>query len=119
MQGLIANSTVRLITDELARLSQEAERAERAAERWQESAARLDAQRVEHRAEDDKAAAAVTAAEAQAERVRAEVAAPLIVQAGRMAPLTSPPSRARRQRVLASRRWGGSVGASLAPSITS
>lgn len=44
-------------------------------------ATRRDAQRAVHRAEDDEDAAEVTAAEAQAEPVRAQVAAPLIVQA--------------------------------------
>lgn len=48
---------------------------------WEQTAARLDAQRAVHRAEDDEDTAALRTAEAEAERVRAEVSGPLIVQA--------------------------------------
>ena len=54
VRGLTADGPVRLVTDELARLDREAERAERAAERWAQIAARFDAQRATHRAEDDE-----------------------------------------------------------------
>lgn len=72
---------MRLVTEELAHLDREVERAERAAERWEQIAARLDAQRAAHRAEDDESTAALRKAEAAAERIRAEVARPLTAQA--------------------------------------
>ncbi len=81
VQGLVADGPVRLITDELARLTTEAERAEQAAERWEQIANRLDAQRAAHRAEDGEQADILHRAEAEAERVRAEVTQPHIVQA--------------------------------------
>ncbi len=81
VRGLISDGPVRLVTDELTRLDQEAERAQRQAERWEQIAARLDAQRVTHRAEDDEAATVLRKAEGEAEQVRAEVAGPLTVQA--------------------------------------
>lgn len=81
VHGLIADGPVRLVTDELARLDHETERAQRQAERWEQIAARLDAQRATHRAEDDESAAVLRKAEDAAEQVRAEVARPLAVQA--------------------------------------
>ncbi|EFG48441.1 hypothetical protein HMPREF0183_0257, partial [Brevibacterium mcbrellneri ATCC 49030] len=81
VQGLVADGPVRLVTDELARLDQKVERAERRAQRWEQTAARLDAQRSVHRAEDEEQAAALRRAEAEAEQIRAEVARPLTVQA--------------------------------------
>ena len=81
VRGLIADGPVRLVTDELARLDQEAERAERQAERWEQAAARLDAQRAEHQAEDDQNTAALRETEATAEQVRTEVIGPLTAQA--------------------------------------
>ncbi|WP_448232361.1 MobF family relaxase [Microbacterium lacticum] len=83
VRGLIADGPVKLITDELARLDQEAERAQRQAERWEQVAARLDAQRDAHRAEDEQNNAAIHAAEDAAERVRVEVTWPLVQQAER------------------------------------
>ncbi|WFP16593.1 MobF family relaxase [Citricoccus muralis] len=81
VRGLVADGPVRLVTEELARLDHEAERAQRQAERWEQIAARLDAQRATHRAEDDESAAVLHAAEEAARQVRAEVAGPLIVRA--------------------------------------
>ncbi|MFT3862361.1 MobF family relaxase [Micropruina sp.] len=81
VRGLVADGPVRLVTDELARLDQEAERAERQAKRWEQTANRLDNQRATHRAEDDENTDVLRAAEAEAERVRVEVTAPLTVQA--------------------------------------
>ena len=81
VQGLVADGPVRLVTDELARLTTEAERAERAAKRWEQTAARLDAQRAAHRAEDNEQADLLHQAENEAERVRAEVTLPLTVRA--------------------------------------
>lgn len=67
VRGLVSDGPVRLVTDELARLDQEAERAQQAADRWETIAARFDAQRDAHRAEDEEDTAAVRAAEDAAE----------------------------------------------------
>ena len=81
VRGLIADGPVQLVTEELARLDHETERAERAAERWEQIAARFDAPRATHQAEDDESAAVLCKAEDAAEQVRAEVTGPLTVQA--------------------------------------
>ncbi len=81
VRGLIADGPVRLVTEELARLDHETERAEQAAERWEQIAARLDAQRAAHRIEDDESAAVLRKAEEAAAQVRTEVTGPLTVQA--------------------------------------
>ncbi|MGP5307063.1 MobF family relaxase [Brachybacterium alimentarium] len=81
IRGLTADGPVRLVTDELARLDHETERAQRAADRWEQIAARLDAQRATHRAEDDEHTTVLRNAEEAAEQIRAEVAGPLTVQA--------------------------------------
>ncbi|SBN43680.1 TrwC relaxase [Propionibacterium freudenreichii] len=81
VRGLVNDGPVRLVTEELARLDHEAERAQRTAARWEQIAARLDAQRSTHRAEDDESAAVLRKAEEVAEQVRAEAARPLTVQA--------------------------------------
>lgn len=81
VRGLTADGPVRVVTEELARLDREAERAERAAARWEQIAARLDAQRATHRAEDDESVAVLRKAEEAAEQVRAEVTHPLTAQA--------------------------------------
>lgn len=72
---------MRLVTEELARLDHETERAERAAERWEQITARFDAQHATHQAEDKDSAAVLRRAEDAAEQVRAEVTGPLTVQA--------------------------------------
>lgn len=81
VRGLVADGPVKLVTEELARLDQEAERAQRQAERWEQIAARLDTQRAAHRAEDDESTVALHKAEDEAARVRTEVAGPLAAQA--------------------------------------
>ncbi|MCT3012274.1 TrwC relaxase, partial [Propionibacterium freudenreichii] len=81
VRGLVADGPVKLVTEELARLDQEAERARRQAERWEQIATRLDAQRDTHRAEDEQDTAAIQAAKDAAEQVRAEVTGPLVEQA--------------------------------------
>ena len=81
VQGLVTDGPVRLVTEELERLTTEAERAERAAERWEQTAARFDAQRAEHKVEDDEHAEVLRRTEDKAARIRAEVAKPLTVQA--------------------------------------
>lgn len=81
VQGLIKDGPVQLVTDELAHLITEAERAERVAERWEQTAARFDAQRTTHKAEDDEHADLLRRAEGEATRIRTQVAEPLIAQA--------------------------------------
>ncbi len=81
VRGLVADGPVRLVSDELARLDKEAERAHRQAERWEEAAARLDAQRAAHRAEDDEDTAVLRRAEDEAVGLRAKVATQLTMQA--------------------------------------
>lgn len=83
VRGLVNDGPVRLVNDELARLDQEAERAQRQAERWEQIAVRLDAQRAAHRAEEDESTAVLHTAEDIAARVRSEVAGPLTKQAER------------------------------------
>src|SRR5699024_3620911 len=81
VQGLIADGPVRLVTDELARLDHEAERAAQAAAWWEQAAPRFDVQRAAHRTEDEDSAGVLRRAEEAAEQVRAEFAGPLAVQA--------------------------------------
>ena len=81
VRGLVANGPVKLVTEELARLDQVAERAKEQADRWEQKAARLDAQRDAHRAEDEQADAVIHAAEDAAEHVRTEVTRPLVQRA--------------------------------------
>ena len=81
VRGLVSDGPVKLVNDELARLDHEADRAQRQAERWEQIAARLDAQHAEHRAEDDDTASVLHTARDEADRVHAEVAGPLTLQA--------------------------------------
>src|SRR5699024_1470399 len=81
VRGLIADGPVRLVTEELAHLDHETERAEQAAERWEQTATRFDAQRATHHAEDEDSAAVLRRAEDTAAQIRTEVAQPLTVQA--------------------------------------
>jgi hypothetical protein len=79
--GLVADGPAKQVADELARLDHEAAQAERRAERWEQTASRLDAQRAAHHAERDQAAAALQGAEERSAQVRAEVAGPAAAQA--------------------------------------
>lgn len=81
VRGFITDGPVRLVTEELARLDHEAKVAERQAERWEQIAAKFDAQRATHRAEDEDSADVLRKSEDTAEQVRTEVAQPLTVQA--------------------------------------
>lgn len=81
VRGIVKNGPIQRVTEELARLNQEADHAQRQAERWARIAARLDTQRATHRAEDDESTAALRKAEDEAARVRTEVAQPLAIQA--------------------------------------
>jgi hypothetical protein len=82
VQGLIKDGPVQLATDELVRLTVEAERAEQAAKRWEQTAARFDAQRAAHRDEDGQSAAVLAKAENDAEYIRAGIIGPLTAQTG-------------------------------------
>lgn len=81
VRGFVTDGPVRLVTEELARLDHEAERALRTAERWEQTAVKFDVQRATHQAEDDETAEVLRQAEAAAEQVRAKVTGPLTVQA--------------------------------------
>jgi hypothetical protein len=72
---------VKLVNTERARLAQRIEHAEREANSWERAAAALARQREEHQAEYTQQEEVVAAADAHAEEIRAEVAAPLIEQA--------------------------------------
>jgi len=79
--GFAADGPVRLVNAERARLTEQIDRAERATAWWKRAAAALSRQSRRQRAEADQQQVMVTAAEANAAQVRAEVAAPLIEQA--------------------------------------
>lgn len=79
--GLAADGPVKLVNAERARLVKEIEHATEQAGKWQQAAAALDEQRREHQAEADKQQTLFTGLEANAERIRTEVAAPLMTQA--------------------------------------
>lgn len=81
VRGLITDGPVQRVSEAIARLLAEAEQAERQAARWTQTAVRFDTQRATHRVENDEATAILRAAKAEAERVRAEVTAPLSAQA--------------------------------------
>lgn len=79
--GLVADGPVRVVNTARARLTEQIERADREAAKWEQAVTALDRQRVEQRAEADEQQEAVAAADARAAEVRAEVATPLIEQA--------------------------------------
>lgn len=79
--GLTADGPVRVVNVERARLTKQIERANREAAKWERAGAALDSQAQEQRAEADAQQAIVVAAEANAQRVRTAVSAPLIEQA--------------------------------------
>ena len=56
VQQVTDDSPVRLVNEAIARLTTEAERASRAAQRWEQIAVKLDVQRTAHRAEDNEQA---------------------------------------------------------------
>ncbi len=79
--GLVADSPARVVTAERARLAEQIEHAEAQAARWQDAATALEHQARQHQAEADQQQTILTTAEETVDRVRAEVAAPLIAQA--------------------------------------
>ena len=116
VRGLIADGPVRLVTEELARLDHETERAEQAAERWEQIAARLDAQRAAHRIEDDESAAVLRKAEEAADRSAPRSPGRSPSRPSRMGPPTSPPSSTRLPPVDGSPALAGSASAKPVPS---
>lgn len=109
VRGIVKNGPIRRVTEELARLDQEAECAEQQAEWWEQTASRLDAQRATHRAENDESTALLLLAEEEATRVRAEVAMPLTEQAERDGTVyltTVEAERAANARLAAVGRFG-------------
>ncbi|WP_157962526.1 hypothetical protein [Homoserinimonas sp. OAct 916] len=83
VRGIIKDGPMQRVGEVLARLDQEAQRAEWQAERWEQTANRFDVQRAMHRAQDDETTAVLRHAEEEAARVRAEVATPLAAEAER------------------------------------
>lgn len=79
--GLVADGPVKLVNAERARLAAQIDRADRQAAHWKHAGMMLSEQREEHQAEADEQQAVLAVAEAQAERMRSEVVAPLMVQA--------------------------------------
>ena len=77
VSGLITDGPVQTVNQAIARLTAEAEQAEQQAARWGQTAQRFDSQRQAHRAEDKHDADVLHAAEEEAAKIRAQVAAPL------------------------------------------
>ena len=78
--GLAADGPVLLVNAKRALLAEQIEHADQQAEKWERAAAALDRQAQEHQAEADEQSSIVAATERTAERVRSEVATPLIQQ---------------------------------------
>ena len=72
---------MKVVNTERVRLTQLIEHADRQAVQWEHAAAKLDHQQREHQTEADKQQAVLASAEATAQRVRAQVAVPIIEQA--------------------------------------
>ncbi len=81
VRGLIADGPVSIVNTEIARLMQEAKRADARAAKWERIAARLDQQRTIHQSEDDEQADVLRRAEEEVSRIQAEVMEPLVRQA--------------------------------------
>lgn len=79
--GLVADGPVKLVNDEIATLAKQAQDAEQRAERWTKIAQHLDAQTARHQAEDAETKAALQAAHEQANRICANVRAPILATA--------------------------------------
>lgn len=81
VRGLVDDGLVKLVSTEIAALTQQAERAERRAALWRRAADALTDLQAAQRDERDQARQVSATAAEQLERVRAEVAAPLTKQA--------------------------------------
>jgi hypothetical protein len=79
--GLTDDGPVRVVNIERARLAEQIEHADQQVARWEHAAAALSHQAQGHRAESDQQQTLVAAAAQDAQRVRAEVLAPLVEQA--------------------------------------
>ncbi len=79
--GLVADGPVKLVTTARARLAQWIEQAEQQAEKWERAIAALDRQSAAHQAEYEQQQQLVATADAHAQKVQAEIAAPLVEQA--------------------------------------
>ncbi|MCX7522730.1 AAA family ATPase [Microbacterium sp. STN6] len=77
VRGLIADGPVKLVNDEIATLTRQAQDAEQRTERWMQIARHLDVQTHRHQAEDAETVAVLEATREQAEQIRASVRAPL------------------------------------------
>lgn len=81
VRGLIADGPVKLVNDEIAALTRQAQDAEQRAERWTKIAQHLDVQTQRHQAEEAETVAVLKAAREQAEQIRASVRAPVFAAA--------------------------------------
>ncbi|MET4705162.1 MobF family relaxase [Frigoribacterium sp. UYMn621] len=79
--GLVPDGPVRFVNAERARLTEQLERADREAARWERAAVALHSQQHTHQAEENEHDVLVASAEAHSARVLLGVAAPLIEQA--------------------------------------
>ncbi|AWY96569.1 Hypothetical protein CB129slpB_1891 [Propionibacterium freudenreichii] len=81
MSGLTDDGPVQEVNAERARLSKQIEKAERLAARWEQAAAAFTDLAKRHKAEEDEQTTILATVENEAQRVRAEVFGPLVVQA--------------------------------------
>ncbi len=81
VSGLTDDGPVREVNAERARLNKQIEKAERLATRWEQAAAAFTDLAKRHKAKEDEQTTILATAENEAQRVRAEVFGPLVVQA--------------------------------------
>ncbi|AWY96620.1 Hipothetical protein [Propionibacterium freudenreichii] len=81
VSGLTDDGPVQEVNAERARLSKQIEKAERLAARWEQAAAAFTDLAKRHKAEEDEQTTILATVENEAQRVRAEVFGPLVVQA--------------------------------------
>ena len=103
VRGLVADGPVQLVTDEIARLATEVERAEQLAERWEQTATRFDAQRATHKAKDDEHADVLGRAEADLRVI--DVAQQVEAARGDRDAMREQREQEQRQQALAEREW--------------
>ena len=81
VRGLVEDGPVKLVNTRVARLVQDAEKAELRAATWERIGQRLDQQKARQQAESGEQAAVIQAAASAVERVRADVRDPLVMLA--------------------------------------
>lgn len=81
VRGLIEHGPVKLVNDEIATLTRQAQDADQRAERWAKITQHLDVQTQRHQAEDAETETVLEAARGQAEQIRASVRAPNLAAA--------------------------------------